>query len=268
MTAKKICKFEKFGYCNQKEECKDYHPTEICKNTNCNVSRCKRRHPRPCKYFGSGYCKFKDSCKYDHTEKIQVNDLLERIIKLEKQIMTLRNTNGQQENSIFVLNERLSEVEIENKSLHRKLSEERKESDGDTLVTVDSSRKRKFEDVSNISQNDPTEVLRNEIEFSVDIENKIKEIKHKICNKSFEDGKQILRNFQQNVNKNVKTMNGKVTYSGRKEEAFDKVIDKFNIECNKIITQSFKTTLGFEQSIDNNLKSFLDGLINMRKLKQ
>jgi len=269
MTTKNVCKFEKFGYCNQKEECKDYHPTEICKKTNCNVSRCKRRHPRPCKYFESGYCKFKEYCKYDHKEKIKNDDLLERLMKLEKQIKILRDINGQQENSIFVLNERLSEVEIENKSLHRKLSKEENKSNGDTLVTDDSSRKRKFEDnVTKTSQNVSAKVSRNEIEFSVDVENKIKEVKEEIVGKSFEDGKQILRNFQQNVNQNVQKINIKIAYSGNKEEAFVNVINKFNIECNKIITKSFKTPIGFRASIEDKLESFLNDLINLRNLKQ
>ena len=30
MAIKNVCKFEKFGYCKLKEECKDYHPTEVC----------------------------------------------------------------------------------------------------------------------------------------------------------------------------------------------------------------------------------------------
>ena len=131
-------------------------------------------------------------------------------MKLEKQIKMLRDINGQQENSIFVLNERLSEVEIENKSLYRKLSREENKSNGDTLVTDDSSRKRKFEDnVTKTSQN-VYQVSRNEIEFSVDVENKIKEVKETIVGKSFEDGKQILRNFQQNVNQNVQKSKSKL----------------------------------------------------------
>ena len=53
------------------------------------------------------------------------------------------------------------------------------------LVTDDSSRKRKFQDdVAVVSENDASQNLRNEIEFSVDIETKIKEIKDNINGKS------------------------------------------------------------------------------------
>ena len=108
-------------------------------------------------------------------------------MKLEKQNLMFRDINEQQENAIIVLNERLSHVEAENKSLLRKYSMNHDENKSveDTLVTDDSSRKRKFEDDdAKISKNDASNNLRNEIEFSVDIETKIKEIKDNINGKS------------------------------------------------------------------------------------
>ena len=94
MTIKNLCNIHKYGYCKLKEDCKNYHSTEVCGNKNCGISRCKRRHPRTCKYFESGYCKFKGSCS---------SDLLDRIIKLEKQNKIIGDINEEQENAIFNL---------------------------------------------------------------------------------------------------------------------------------------------------------------------
>ena len=92
MTAKKICKFEKYGFCKSKESCKDYHPVEICKKQVCNIGRCDKRHPQPCRYFRYGSCRFRDSCKYEHKEYVNTNELLERIDKLknEKEVQAKR----------------------------------------------------------------------------------------------------------------------------------------------------------------------------------
>ena len=83
MATKKICKFEKYGFCRSKESCKDYHPVEICQRQVCNIGRCDKRHPQPCRYFRSGSCRFKESCKYEHKEHVNTNELLQRMDKLE-----------------------------------------------------------------------------------------------------------------------------------------------------------------------------------------
>ena len=85
MAAKKICNFDKYGFCKSKDSCKDYHPVEICKKQVCNIEGCDKRHPQKCRYFRSGYCRFQDSCKYEHKEYVNTNELLERIHELEKE---------------------------------------------------------------------------------------------------------------------------------------------------------------------------------------
>ena len=262
MATKNVCNFEKFGYCRNKEKCKDYHPTEVCKNKSCRVSRCRRRHPKICKFFESGYCKFKESCKYDH--KIKVDDLLEKIMKLEKQNKMFRDINEQQENSIHTLNERLSHVEIENKSLIRKLSKQHDENKSSevTLVTDDSSRKRKFEDDgAGISENDD---LKKEIEFSVDVETKVKEIKDNMSDKSILEAKLILKKFQHHVNQKAKTAQ---LFSGKKTDVYVKLIDNFNIECNQFLVVTHKTSI-FRSVIPLKLQSFLKELIEIRNFKK
>ena len=152
---------------NWKKNAKTTILLKFVKNDNCKISKCRRRHPRQCKYFESGYCKFKESCKYDHTEKLKVDDLLDRLIKLEKQNGRFRETNEQQEYAISVLNERLSKAEMENKSLLRKLSkehEEEKKADGDTMVT-DDHMETSTNTNTKIQKQNSTEVLKNQIKL-------------------------------------------------------------------------------------------------------
>ena len=261
MSVKNICNFHKYGYCKLQEECKDFHPTEICKNKSCRVSRCKRRHPKQCKYFKSGYCRFKKSCKYAHEEEIKVDDLLEKIIKLEKENMRFRHLNEQQAQAIFLLNERLSIVE--SKSFLKKYSKydvEEVKMDEDTSVSDDHS--------NNLNQEqsiDTTRGLRKQIEFSVEIQTKVKGIKDEISDKSSLEAKEILKNFKDYVNESVKKPDMKITYSGNKEEVFMKLIDKLNIECNKILTHSYKTNI-FRTMIDEKLQCFLNELLKIRNL--
>ena len=76
MAHENICKWEKFGYCRKKKDCTDYHPSEVCNEEICNVSKCQKRHPQPCRFFRSGNCKFGESCKYDHKKQINDKELL------------------------------------------------------------------------------------------------------------------------------------------------------------------------------------------------
>ena len=255
MAIKNVCKFEKFGYCKLKEECKEYHPTEVCEKKNCNVSRCKRRHPKTCKFFESGYCKFKEACKYDHKEKVTVNELLERNIKLEKQIMILRSLNEQQADAIIVLNERLQHVEIESQIYSKQYGE-------DTLVDDDSSKKRKLDDVPMNPKNETTNDIRMEIEFSVDVQKKINDINSNISDKSSEDAKLVLKTFQHHVNETAKKMKMK----GEKKEFFDKIIINFNVDCNKILVNSF-ITFGFRDLINEKLQVFLKELMKLKHIR-
>ena len=85
MSSKIVCKYEKYGYCKLKRDCKDYHPTEVCKEPVCNVAKCVKRHPQPCRYQKAGSCKFKEHCKYDHEDQINTKELLEKKRKLENE---------------------------------------------------------------------------------------------------------------------------------------------------------------------------------------
>jgi len=267
MTAKNVCNFEKFGYCKKKRDCKDYHPTEACKNRNCNISRCRRRHPKKCKYFESGYCKFKESCKYDHAEKIRVNDLLDRIIKLEKQNLMFREINEQQDYAISNLNERLSKAKIEKNILLRKLSthsEQEKNFHENTLVTDDHMET----DTNTKDQNQPpTEAFKNQIKFTVEVQTAVEEtIKSINSEESFVEAKTILKDFQDKLNESVKKTEVKAAFTGKDDEVLSELIGKLNLECNKLLTKTLRTNF-FKSFLSDKLKDFLNELIKIRNTK-
>ena len=260
MSTKKVCNFEKYGYCKKKEECNDHHPKEVCKKRSCKVSKCLYRHPKPCKFFESGNCRFKEACKYDHTKN--VNELNERIIKLENQVLGLRNLNEQQADAILFLNERLSHLEIKCRKSSEE-SEDKIKSSQVTSVNDDSSRKRKSMEKSK-DRNPANENLRKEIEFSVDVQTKIKELVVDIGDKSCQEAKEILKNFQEHINQKIER--SKFSFSGTKKDAFIKLTDNFNTDCNYILVRSFQT-FSFRYCIEQILKDFQDELIKLRSLK-
>ena len=77
--------------------------------------------------------------------------------------------------------------------------------------------------------------MRKQIEFSVEIQTKVKHIKDDISDKTCLETKEILKNFQDYVNEYVKNPDMKNACPGNKEEVFMKLIDKLNIECNQIV---------------------------------
>ena len=62
-----ICKHYDNGYCRFKEECKFFHPSEVCETDHCDLNVCQKRHPKFCRYFRRKKCKFGDQCLFKHT---------------------------------------------------------------------------------------------------------------------------------------------------------------------------------------------------------
>ena len=92
-SVENICKWEKFGYCRKKKDCTDYHPSEVCREEVCNVSKCHKRHPQPCRFFRFGSCKFGESCKYDHKKQLNDKEHLEsQFFSLTKSFIVQKGT--------------------------------------------------------------------------------------------------------------------------------------------------------------------------------
>ena len=66
----KICKFNRMGFCRERQNCPYFHATKVCQeyfNSGvCSKQRCCERHPRKCIYFDRGECQWDSQCKYLH----------------------------------------------------------------------------------------------------------------------------------------------------------------------------------------------------------
>ena len=118
MSVKNICKFEKYGHCKLKEDCKDYHPTEVCKDRVCNVTKCQRRHPASCRYFKSENCRFKKFCKYEHKEEANTDELKDMIVTLKTEIKKIKEKHSEE---ILELKKRFEHLENKYSSLQSKV---------------------------------------------------------------------------------------------------------------------------------------------------
>ena len=69
-TNDKICKFNRFGFCRERQSCPYFHAMKVCEdffNSGvCTQQSCRERHPRRCTYFDSGECQWGSQCKYLH----------------------------------------------------------------------------------------------------------------------------------------------------------------------------------------------------------
>ena len=119
MAAVSICLHNKFGFCKHGEKCRKQHINEICKNKECNLNECERRHPKECKFFRLyKRCKFGDYCAYDHTDTKdpvleEIKLMKNSIIALEKE---MKNRNDDFNNSIRNIEKALNTLLTSSKS--------------------------------------------------------------------------------------------------------------------------------------------------------
>jgi hypothetical protein len=104
--------------------CKHFHTKYTCTNTQCDISTCSARHPRPCKYYSqSGFCKFGQSCSYGHQDKksdvdelkINIQQVMDSLKNKETEIKDLEKKVIMLEESIKQLNIHKEEVKFEPK---------------------------------------------------------------------------------------------------------------------------------------------------------
>ena len=88
MTADEFCKHNKFGFCKHGEKCRKQHVEELCKNKECEINQCRKRHPRPCRYFSAFQrCKFGEYCAFKH--ELTIDPILEQIKVMNKKMEAL-----------------------------------------------------------------------------------------------------------------------------------------------------------------------------------
>ena len=90
-----ICKHNQTGYCKFQETCSKVHENQICNTKGCDLSKCRKRHPKECKYFAvQKFCQFGRSCRFKHTESIEsvkVQQLHEDFKKIKAEVDLLKN---------------------------------------------------------------------------------------------------------------------------------------------------------------------------------
>ena len=142
MSSKNVCKYEKYGHCKLRKECKDYHPIEVCK-----VVKCSKRHPQPCRYYKAGSCRFNEYCKYDHKEQLNTKELLIKIRNLEKEKNKILQMYENLSKRIITLKEN---QQNKNRNEEKTIVDEAMNVDQETIVCDDhtrsfnESRKRKL----------------------------------------------------------------------------------------------------------------------------
>ena len=113
----------------------------------------------------------------------------------------------------------------------------------------------------------PTEALKNQIKFTVEVQTAVEEtIKSINSEESFVEAKTILKNFQDNLNESVKRPDVKAAFTGKNDEVLMKLMDKLNLECNKFLTKIVQTYF-FRKFLSDVLKDFSNELIKIRKTK-
>ena len=116
MAAQSLCLFNKFGYCKFSERCRRHHDNEICKSKHCNISECRKRHPKLCKYFENyRRCKF-NPCAYRHEqESSKIYDEVdeEKFKEINDKISVMENEINQKNGQIEELVSKISSLESE-----------------------------------------------------------------------------------------------------------------------------------------------------------
>ena len=99
MATKRVCSFNKYGFCKYLETCRNFHEKEICENSQCEVRKCPLRHPKICKFLrDNGYCKFGEFCYFSH--KIKKHTDLTEVKDLKKKVLAMENSAKEKDDLI------------------------------------------------------------------------------------------------------------------------------------------------------------------------
>ena len=112
--------------------------------------------------------------------------------------------------------------------------------------------------------------VRREIEFSVEIQRKLRERVSAIWKEKFDKNRKSLENFKEDLNTNFKKMTKEVSLPLHKFRKYEDVITKFNAKCyeimNKNITKNDKTSI-FKRTMKTNYETLINEIIQIRNLK-
>jgi len=115
------CRFNKFGHCKFKEKCRNIHFYEVCHETECDISKCNKRHPRACRFFHENRCKFSESCSFSHNISQYDEGIHEDKLDMKSLLETLKDTIKVQSTEIAALKSRIDALEQENGFIKKEL---------------------------------------------------------------------------------------------------------------------------------------------------
>ena len=108
------CKHHQYGHCKFGETCRLFHTPHTCSNpTQCKITSCTARHPKPCRYFvGFGVCKFDSKCSFFHPKDVSKHsDNVDDVNKLKENLHQVLESLKSKESEIRKLEERILELE-------------------------------------------------------------------------------------------------------------------------------------------------------------
>ena len=107
------------------ETCRKQHVHNICANDSCEITNCKKRHPKICRYYTQYHrCKFSSFCSYSHRipdlpsheqeqSRIQNTETKEKADKSEEKLKEKEEAIQHLKVKIVEIDERNSNIELE-----------------------------------------------------------------------------------------------------------------------------------------------------------
>ena len=199
-----VCNYEKFGMCKMREHCENYHPVENCKDNNCSIVKCKKRHPQQCRFFATQEgCRFGRSCKFDHHRQMCLQELQsnqDRLLNENKHLKSnqdkLIQENRLQNQQIQILNEKIVSLEKNFLTFMK-----------NTLVSDDTvkqfeNQKIATEDVSMHERS--LDDYKNELDVYKNSYHELKDMQIKVKDKPIIQTVETYQKFKENFHKNIK----------------------------------------------------------------
>ena len=288
MEGKKICFFHKFNFCKKGEDCKYFHPSEVC-DGKCDIKMCLKRHPQTslCMYHTMfEACRNKKSCKFRH--ETPVHEVKEDEIRILQR--KLQKLEEEHKKTTDHLNGRISILETEVKDLSKTVRD---------LTNNEMIRLQEEEMMEEQDNNDESSIMTNESSYCYDMweDLEFKEIlKDELCvtNNLKTNINDIIANLkpriiQETMNKlatlNYNVQNDKTRLKSNERnskneylsEEFYKMIDDFKkvmetLEntsnktfrkvAEKLLKETYKSVINVQLKTSNNLYGMFDKTID------
>ena len=118
-------------------------------------------------------------------------------------------------------------------------------------------------------KNVSTEDIRKEIEFSVDIQRKLKTRITGIWREGYDQNRKMLERFREDLNKSFQKMTMEVSLPVEKLRRYEDVINKFSSDCYDLNNRKFNRNdiyRIYKVTIRTNYEKLVSDLINVRNL--